>query len=78
MLINKFFKLDKSYKKMKDSAKKIVSLTTEDISLISGPISQYYESRAKDGFTFDDQLNVEETNNDFLVVQESESSYENS
>ena len=41
---------------MKEVSKKIATLSTEEVSLMTGPVKHYYEDRAKEGFTFDDQL----------------------
>lgn len=67
MLINKFFNIKRSFKKMKENSKKISILSMEEISLMTGPCNHYYESRAKEGFTFDDQLKeVDPSSNDLL------------
>ena len=41
---------------MKEASKKIATLSTEEISLMTGPMKHYYEDRVTEGFTFDDQL----------------------
>ena len=55
-LMRLFFKMEKSFKRMKESCKKIPNLSVEDISLMTGPVQNYYKSRAADGFTFEDHV----------------------
>ena len=59
ILVNKFFRLDQSFRQLKESSRKIAALSAEDISLMTAPSALYYTTRNKDGFTFDDQLKEE-------------------
>lgn len=78
LLMKHFFKMEKSFKRMKESCKKIVSLTTEDVSLMTAPVSNYYKSRATEGFIWEDHVHEPEENNELLQVQDSESNTSNS
>ena len=78
LLMKLFFKMEKSFKRMKESCKKIPSLSVEDVSLMTGPVKNYYKSRATDGFIFEDHVQEVEVSNELLQVQESESNSSNS
>ena len=78
LLMKHFFKMEKSFKRMKESCKKIASLTTEDVSLMTSPVKNYYKSRAADGFTFEDYVHEVEESHELLQVAESESNTSNS
>ena len=78
LLMKHFFKMEKSFKRMKESCKKIASLTTEDVSLMTSPVKNYYKSRATDGFTFEDYVHEVEESHELLQVADSESNTSNS
>ena len=54
ILVNKFFRLEHSFKQLKEASKRIAVLSAEDISLMTAPSRVYYQTRYKEGFTFDD------------------------